>query len=259
MPLTTLFSWGYYGWGNHTPQLVQAVDAVEASRGFGPPIFVDIRIRRTVRAIGFQGTNFEKLLGQDRHRWMKSLGNEYIVKRTGPGIQIADPSAADDLLDLALEAGKQQRRLLFFCSCALPRNDGQTACHRDTVADLVLESAENRKERIEIIEWPGGQPQQIDVTVPPAVFKALGKGRVSIPLEESPDLATFAGLPWGSVVTVRSGNQAMRAISGPATCQPSGWALPVFFTFDADTDVAEIEEQSAELRRSWGLETRVPG
>jgi len=26
---TTLFAWGYYGWGNHTEHLVEAVDAVE--------------------------------------------------------------------------------------------------------------------------------------------------------------------------------------------------------------------------------------
>jgi len=50
---TTLFTWGYYGWGNHTPDLVKAVDAVETSRGFQPPMFVDIRIRRSVRAAGF--------------------------------------------------------------------------------------------------------------------------------------------------------------------------------------------------------------
>jgi hypothetical protein len=74
----TLFTWGYHGWGNVTPQLVEAVDAVERSRGFEPPIFVDIRIRRTVRAKGFQGSSFEKLLGPNRHRWMKSLGNSAI-------------------------------------------------------------------------------------------------------------------------------------------------------------------------------------
>src|SRR5262245_32015030 len=71
VPATTLFTRGYYGWGNATPQLVEAVDAVEASRGFEPPTFVDIRIRRTVRAKGFRGNAFEKLLGPTRHRWMK--------------------------------------------------------------------------------------------------------------------------------------------------------------------------------------------
>jgi hypothetical protein len=49
----TLFSWGYYGWGNASPQLLELVDAIEEKRGFQPPIFVDIRIRREVRAPGF--------------------------------------------------------------------------------------------------------------------------------------------------------------------------------------------------------------
>ena len=108
---TTLFTWGYYGWGNHTPDLVEAVDAVETSRGFQPPIFVDIRIRRSVRAAGFNGPAFERLLGQNRHRWMKSLGNRFIETGTGPDIQIADPSAADELLDLAIESARHKQRL----------------------------------------------------------------------------------------------------------------------------------------------------
>ena len=33
---TTIFTWGYYGWGNATLSLIKAVDAVEASRGFEP-------------------------------------------------------------------------------------------------------------------------------------------------------------------------------------------------------------------------------
>src|SRR6266853_2050762 len=88
----TIFTFGYYGWGNHTPQLVESVVAVETSRGFEPPIFVDIRIRRNVRAKGFVGNAFEKLMGPSRHRWMKSLGNKFIQTRTGPAIQIADSS-----------------------------------------------------------------------------------------------------------------------------------------------------------------------
>jgi hypothetical protein len=103
---TTIFTWGYYGWGNHTPQLVECVDAVETSRGFAPPLFVDIGIRRSVRAAGFNGSAFEKRLGQDRHRWMKSLGNTFIETRTGPHIQIAQPAAADELLDRAIESAR---------------------------------------------------------------------------------------------------------------------------------------------------------
>src|SRR5260370_11412869 len=141
MTATTIFTWGYYGWGNHTPRIVEAVDAVEGSRGFEPPLFVDIRIRRSVRAAGFTGPAFEKLLGRDRHRWMKTLGNKFILTRTGQGIQIADPPAAVELLDLAIESARHRQRLLLFCSCQCPRREGKVACHPTTVAALVLKAA----------------------------------------------------------------------------------------------------------------------
>jgi hypothetical protein len=161
MGRTTLFTWGYYGWGNHTPQLIQAVDVVEMNRGFEPPIFVDIRIRRSVRAAGFTGQAFEKLLGTERHRRMKSLGNKLIETRTGPHIQIADPDTADDLLDLAIESARHKERLLFFCNCQWPRREGEIACHRTTVAGLVPKAAKKRKVQVEIVEWPGGNPKHI--------------------------------------------------------------------------------------------------
>ena len=71
------------------------------------------------------GNAFEKLLGPPRHRWMKSLGNRFIVTRTGPHIQIAEPSAANELLDLALKAREHKQRVLFFCGCQWPRCNGE--------------------------------------------------------------------------------------------------------------------------------------
>jgi hypothetical protein len=68
---------------------------------------------------------------------MKSLGNKFIQTRTGPFIQIAEPSAADTLLDLALESARNKQRLLFFCGCQWPMCGGEIACHRTTVAELV--------------------------------------------------------------------------------------------------------------------------
>ncbi len=62
----TLFTWGYYRWGNHTPNLVEAVDAVESSRGFQPPILVDIRVRRSVGATGFTGPE-QRCIQATRH------------------------------------------------------------------------------------------------------------------------------------------------------------------------------------------------
>jgi len=204
MNKTTIFTFGYYGWGNATPQLVEAVDAVETNRGFGPPIFVDIRIRRNVRAKGFVGNAFEKLMGPSRHRWMKLLGNKFIQTRTGPFIQIAEPSAADELLDLALESASHKQRLLFFCSCQWPMCDGEIACHRSTVAELVLKAAKRRGESVEIVEWPGGEPRQIDLEVTPQVFASVKRGRMTVPLEGNSNLAEVAGLPWGTIATIRS-------------------------------------------------------
>ncbi len=68
MTPTTLFTFGYCGWGNATPRLVEAVDASERGRGFRPPLFVDARIRRDVRVRGFKGDAFGKLLGPGRRR-----------------------------------------------------------------------------------------------------------------------------------------------------------------------------------------------
>jgi hypothetical protein len=256
MYATTIFTWGYYGWGNHTPQLVEVVDAVEQDRGFDPPMFVDIRIRRTVRAKGFQGNAFEKLLGPERHRWMKSLGNKYIETRSGPTIQIAEPAAAQELLDLALDLADRDQRLLFFCSCPLPRQEGKTACHRDTVAGIVLKAAKKAGVQVEVIEWPGGEPDRAEIDVPPTTFKALGRGRVTIPLDK-PDSSRLRCLSWGSIVTVRAGEQEMRVVTGPASWQDGQWLLPVFwYFFDPDTDLSKIEKAATKLRRSWGLDAR---
>jgi hypothetical protein len=59
---------------------------------------------------------FEKLLGPDRYRWMKSLGNKAIEDDTLDSMQIAEPKAVKDLLDLAVhETNENNRRLIFFC------------------------------------------------------------------------------------------------------------------------------------------------
>jgi hypothetical protein len=253
--MMTLFTWGYYGWGNLTPQLTEAVDAVETSRGFEPPLFIDIRIRRTVRAKGFQGNAFEKLLGQDRHRWLKALGNKFIQTRTGPNIQIAEPAAANELLDLAIEHARRKQRLLFFCSCQWPRLDGKIACHRTTVAALVLKAAKRRGVQIEVVEWPGGEPKQIDLDVMPKVIAAVRKGRMTVPLGKRVDLAEVAGLPWCSIATLHAAGEQLHRVVGPAIRQKGQWALPVLYPdCDPATSLAEHESEAKKLRRGFGLE-----
>ena len=71
----TIFSWGYWGWGNATKELVRSFDLAEEMRGFKPPIFVDCRIRRQGRAKGFVGDAFRDLVGLSRYCWMDDLGH----------------------------------------------------------------------------------------------------------------------------------------------------------------------------------------
>jgi hypothetical protein len=46
----TVFTLGYMGWGRAGRKFLEAIDAVEQSRGFQPPFFVDVRITRSARS-----------------------------------------------------------------------------------------------------------------------------------------------------------------------------------------------------------------
>ena len=258
---TTLFTWGYYGWGNHTPNLVEAIDAVECSRGFQPPFFVDVRIRKSVRAAGFKGLAFENLLGQKqnppdqkRHRWMPELGNEFILTGKGLPIQIAEPEAAEELLDLALESARHKQRIIFFCGCKWPRWNGEIACHRTEVASLVLKAATKRGIRVKVEEWPGGEPKRIELDLSPKDFTAIKRGRWTVPLGDLDDLARFAGLPWCSIATLHSGENTLHRVVGPAISQTNGWVLPVLYQDDPNTGLKEYTKETSRLRSEWGLE-----
>ena len=240
-----LFSWGYFGWGNATDRLIEVVDAIEADRGFGPPVFVDTRIRRSVRARGFQGSAFADRLGP-RHRWMRGLGNEAI--RTGEGgIRISDPTQADELLDLALE--NESRRAIFFCSCQWPMRDGVGVCHRRTVADLVLDCARRRAADIAVEEWPGGEPGEIEYDATPALLASVRRGRAAVPLGPTLPAAELRAAAWGSVVRLGDG---VKAVTGPARFRAGAWELPVM-------GLAEEGASGEAVRRAFGLARRGTG
>ena len=86
------FTWGYHGWGSASAHFVRAADALERRRGLRPPVFVDLRISRKVRARDFQDNTFERIVGTKRYRWTRRLGNARILGKRGKRIQIADPT-----------------------------------------------------------------------------------------------------------------------------------------------------------------------
>jgi hypothetical protein len=230
-----IFTWGYWGWGNHTSDLVKGVDAVEAKRGFAPPLFIDIRISRSVRAKGFSGTAFEKLLGSQRYHHLPDLGNDTVLSG-GTGIKIHNPAAVADLLDQAFEAGRQNRRTLVFCACEFPKE-----CHRRVAGGLLLEEARKRGISVVLDEWPGGEPKELTVPIPLALLKQVRNGRKSIALPKDLHIAEWAGLPWGSAVEVRSGDASAWVVSGPAKASAGSWWLPVFSDAVFDSAAAALE------------------
>ena len=253
----TLFSFGYWGWGTSTPQLVKAVDAVEKSRGFKPPIFVDTRISRSVRAPGFNGGAFGKLLGDARYHWMKSLGNERIKSKKGKKIQISDPSAAVDLLDLAIDASEENRRIILYCSCIWPKWEGEVNCHRAEIGSLLLKSAKKRGIQVEVTEWPGSKPGHLEMTVSPNLFRSVRNGRMTIPVKKSASLAEIASLGWGSIVTLHSDGETIHRPVGPAAWQKKEWALPVLpYFLDPTTSLSDYQKDARKMRREMGLEPR---
>jgi hypothetical protein len=230
-----IFSWGYEGWGNAAPRLVHSVDLAEAARGYAPPVFVDVRIRRLVRAVGFRDRAFERLLGHQRYRWMPSLGNPQVRDRRAQNrVQCKD--AAHQLLDLALDAARQRRRVIFFCSCHT-LFDG---CHRHDVAKWLLQKARQRGYRVLVEGWPGGRPKPspLALKVSASTLEAVRAGRKTIPIPRAASLATLAGLPWGTLVHLRAGDERQACSVGPAAFQRGRWVLPLF-----------PEEQDFEARR----------
>lgn len=262
----TLFTFGYWGWGNAVPQLVQAADAIEARRGFAPPLFVDLRWHRSVRAKGFNGDALKSVVGEERHVWMKRLGNRKIVGRQGDEIEIAEPAAVETLLDLVLEHAADNRRLIAFCACPLPCRDGRAICHRRTVAELTLVAAQARGVPLTIIEWPGAplvastSPTVLETS--DAMLRQVERGRATVPISDAAALERFAAFPWGRVVELRSPGRALPIVSGPAIYS-RGWALPVSRATgeppSAFTSLAVAERIGADFRRDHGFDPLTVG
>jgi hypothetical protein len=256
-----MFTWGYWGWGSSTKKLKQAVDLVERSRGYEPPYFVDVRMKRSGRASGFQGATFERLLGKNRYRWMPALGNKRIKTRKGPKLQINEPEAAEELLGLALTLRKKHQRMIFFCQCGLPldpdRNPPQ--CHRVEVASLLLKVARQRNVNLSIAEWPGGDPKRVTYEITDQQAEEILHGHRSPSLGRRLPTVDLLALPWSSLVRFHSPHQSFFALADAARFEGGQWKLPLLYEA-SQTDKPETLKRKAERDRcTFGLNTRQIG
>lgn len=159
---------------------------------------------------------FRDLVDESRYRWMQDLGNLAIATGSG-GVQIKKPAAVAELLDVALHAAREGRRVIFYCACEFPCLDGELTCHRRQIADRLLAHAEKIGQAISAVEWPGGEPVETRLKVDRKLFSAVTRGRMSIPFSEA-RLADFAALPWGSLVALECVDDETSgyALVGPA-------------------------------------------
>ena len=255
----TVFSWGYWGWGTSTERLLEAVDAVERKCGYKPPVFVDIRYRRSGRAPGFVGDAFQRTVGPNRYVWLQDLGNEAIQQ--GGEIRIKNPIASNELLQLAIDGAQSNRRIVYFCACELPGTLDQPYCHRTVVAGLLLETAKYRNVPLRVIEWPGGDVSatELQVELPPQEYKALIQGKKSIPIHEPFSLDEMACVPHFAIVEVwPAGNrqESSRFITGPARYKDGGWYLPALGEVDHGDSVSTLLPEIQRLRDVNGYTSR---
>lgn len=245
----TAFSFGYDGWGSSGRDLLDVTARVEASRGYGPPVFVDVRISRSVRAHDFREDAFRRLAGDDRYTWMRGLGNQSILEGDGSRVRIAEPEAVVGLLDRVLRLAADRRRLLFFCRCPFPWDCDRSGCHRHEVARLLREEARRRGTALATEEWPGGDPVEVTLEVTAAFLRRLhgSESTRSVPLSGEPSL-DLAGLPFASRVELTCGSDRIWRLARAARKTARGWALPLL-----EGDVGPGWRADAEtLRRETG-------
>jgi hypothetical protein len=257
--ITTLFSWGYWGWGNATKQLIEATDLAERARGFQQPIFVDIRYGRQGRAKGFVGDALRDLVGPSRYRHIQDLGNQEIATR-GSGVRIRNPAAVSELLELAVTAADENRHVIFYCACEFPRLNGMLACHRLKIAELLLAHASKVGHAVLVVEWPGGQPHEAQLKIDSKLFsRVMGGDRKSIPFTYE-RLKEFAGLPWGSVLEIEcEGRAKADVLVGPARfatskIEPGFWYLPIIESPNPGTTKETLLRQAVRWRTEHGLD-----
>ena len=260
----TIYMWGYWGWGNSATELVRAVDAVERKRGFKPPLFVDIRMKRSARPAVFRGNAFGRVVGASRYETMSSLGNEHYLadhKKRLPNstrqIVIHDPTAADILLDRAVELRKENKHVIYFCACEFPNgnlnSDGcRYACHRSVVSNLLLKCAKKKGIALEVVEWPGGKSKRIDVVVPPEIMNAVRDNRKFVPVPRQRSIAEWAETPWGSLARLCCAHDDLVILTGPAKFKSGKWGLPVLDWQETNMK-AKLKAQSTRWCRRHGV------
>lgn len=244
------YTFGYWGWGRQTKRLIELADDWEHSQGRKPPLWVDIRWSRSVRALGFRDDAFERTAGPDRYLWLRGLGNSAVTE--GGMMKIADRKQAEVLLDAILEANDRGRRVIFFCACELVRVEGRCNCHRDRVASLLLAAARRRRRRLTIIEWPGGEPQHLQFEV--ADKRIRSWKTFVLPRAVLPRSAPLL-VPQGTALYLH-GKESDVTLFLQTPTYSGGWRHRILRYYQQPMTPKQVEREQRSIQRWYGLRPR---
>jgi hypothetical protein len=108
---------------------------------------------------------------------------------------------------------------------------------------------------LKVVEWPGGDPETVGLTVSDEVVKGVLRGRNRVPLAGSSRarIGKLTALPWCSRVGLHSSGGDIAIISGPARLA-AHWYLPVIGPEVSEpTDTFDSVRREAErLRKLLG-------
>ena len=233
---------GYWGWGNHAEQLVHLIDQSEKENGYAPPMFVDIRLKRSARANDFRDNNFANIVGDKRYKHLEKLDNANIGTKKR-GIKIKDPSAVSELLEDGLRMKREKRRVIYFCACLEP-----ICCHRHVVAQKLAKHARKRGIAAQSVEWPGGEPLIVDLNVSRKMITSVQHEKFALPLTTTQH--HLRTLPWYSVVRFHCDGAEESIFTGPAIFKKT-WCIPFYESPDS-TSNAKLIRKAKQRRAEWG-------
>ena len=135
-----IYSFGYWGCGGDARGLNRRFQTFNHNTRGRRLFWVDLRIRRSVRAKDFIGDAPRRIFGAANYKWLRTSGI-WIFSMESPGVRIKDYEAGlERLLGVFAKAKSRYLDIIFFCAC-----EHLSGCHRNNVMQWLKETAQNRK------------------------------------------------------------------------------------------------------------------
>lgn len=110
---------------------------------------------------------------------------------------------------------------------------------------MLLKAAAKRNVSLSVTEWPGGQPKSLTLQFSDLHVDKLQGGGRNIDLGKRQPPVALLGLPWGSLISLKSPSASTQVIADRAVFRDGKWLLPVPFGVEG----RRVEDGPSEGRR----------